>query len=131
MKDETKVWLEYANENLASAQILLDHGLFNPCLQNAQQSVEKMLKALLIETGIKVIKTHSIGELVTALAHARREVPIADEEVDLLDSIYLPSKYPLGSALPDFEPDRAVCERCVGVALRLRQWIEESLTRRS
>jgi HEPN domain-containing protein len=35
MKDEAKIWLEYANENLASAQILLDHGLFNPCLQNA------------------------------------------------------------------------------------------------
>ncbi len=64
MKDEAKVWLDYANENLASAQILLDHDLFNPCLQNAQQSVEKMLKALLIEIGIKVIRTHSIAELV-------------------------------------------------------------------
>jgi len=128
MKDEAKVWLEYAKENLASAQILLDHGLFNPCLQNAQQSVEKMLKALLIEAGIKVRRTHSIGELVTALAHAGMKVPMADEEADLLDSVYLPSKYPLGSALPDFEPDRAVCDRCVGVALRLRQWVAESIT---
>ncbi len=127
MKDEAKVWLEYANENLASAQILLDHGLLNPCLQNAQQCVEKMLKALLIETGIKVVRTHSIGELVAALAHARMKVPVTDEEVDLLDSIYLPSKYPLGSALPDFEPDRAVCDRCVGVALRLKQWVGESV----
>jgi len=36
MKDETAVWLEYAAENLASAQILLDSGLFNSCLQNVQ-----------------------------------------------------------------------------------------------
>ena len=127
MRDEAKVWLEYANENLASAQILLDHGLFNPCLQNAQQSVEKMLKVLLIETGIKVVRTHSIGELVATLAHAKMKVPVTDEEVDLLDSIYLPSKYPLGSALADFEPDRVICDRCIGIALKLRRWIEESI----
>jgi len=127
MKDEAKIWLEYANENLASAQILLDHGLFNPCLQNAQQSVEKMLKALLIETGIKVVRTHGIGELVAVLANAGMKIPVTDEEADLLDSIYLPSKYPLGSALPDFEPDRAICDRCIGIALKLRRWIAESI----
>ncbi len=125
MKDETKVWLEYARENLTSAQILLDHGLFNPCLQNVQQSVEKMLKALLIETGARIIRTHSIVELVTALAHVGRKVPVTDEEGDLLDSIYLPSKYPLGSALPDYEPDRAVCDQCIRIASRLRQSIVE------
>jgi len=125
MKDEAKIWLEYANENLASAQILLDHGLLNPCLQNVQQSVEKMLKALLIEGGVKIRRTHSIIELVTALAHAGTKIPVTDEEADLLDSIYLPSKYPLGSALPDFEPDRIVCDRCVGIALRLKQSVAE------
>ena len=36
MKDETKKWLEYAEENLHSANVLLDSELFNPCLQNAQ-----------------------------------------------------------------------------------------------
>jgi len=34
MKDETKKWLEYADENLRSARLLLDSELFNPCLQN-------------------------------------------------------------------------------------------------
>jgi HEPN domain-containing protein len=127
MKGEAKIWLEYADENLASAQILREHGLFNPSLQNAQQSVEKMLKALLIEAGIKVRRTHGIGELVAELANARMKMPVTDEEADLLDSIYLPSKYPLGSALPDFEPDRAICDRCIGIALTLRQWVAESI----
>jgi HEPN domain-containing protein len=49
MKDETKKWLEYAGENLASAQVLVDSQLYNPCLQNVQQAVEKMLKALLLD----------------------------------------------------------------------------------
>lgn len=36
MKDETKKWLEYADENLRSAKVLLDSKLFNPCLQNVR-----------------------------------------------------------------------------------------------
>ena len=30
MKDETKVWFSYADENLQSAKILFDQNLFNP-----------------------------------------------------------------------------------------------------
>ena len=56
MKDETRKWLEYADENLKSAKVLLDSELFNPCLQNAQQAVEKMLKAMLVEFSIKFKK---------------------------------------------------------------------------
>ena len=67
MKDETKKWLDYADENRRSAKVLLDSELFNPCLQNAQQAIEKMLKAVLIESATKVKKTHSINELVKIL----------------------------------------------------------------
>jgi HEPN domain-containing protein len=129
MRDETKTWLGYADENIAAAKLLLDHSLFNPCLQNVQQAVEKMLKALLLESGGKLQKTHSIGELVILLSQRGLSVPLEADECDLLDSIYLPSKYPLGSALPDFEPDRAVCDQCVGIALRLRQAVAESIAR--
>jgi|SaaInlStandDraft_3_1057020.scaffolds.fasta_scaffold45915_2 hypothetical protein len=30
MKDETTIWLKLANENLRSAELLLDGSLFNP-----------------------------------------------------------------------------------------------------
>lgn len=49
MKKDTESWLRYADENLKSAEILMGSGLFNPSLQNAQQAVEKYLKAVLIE----------------------------------------------------------------------------------
>ena len=121
MKDETKQWLEYANENLESAKVLLDNKLFNPCLQNAQQAVEKMLKAALVELSIKFKKTHSINELVMMLAENRLDIDLAEEECELLDSIYLPSKYPLGSILPDFEPDEQICRDCIAMAERVRE----------
>ncbi|MBW2100751.1 MAG: HEPN domain-containing protein, partial [Deltaproteobacteria bacterium] len=44
MRDETKTWLTYAEENFKSSKILLKNKLYNPCLQNVQQTVEKALK---------------------------------------------------------------------------------------
>ena len=49
MRDESSVWYNYAEENLQSARLLLENVLFNPCLQNVQQAVEKILKAALVE----------------------------------------------------------------------------------
>jgi len=119
MKDETKKWLEYADENLRSARLLLDSELFNPCLQNVQQAVEKMLKALLVESTKKIKKTHSMNELVNILDKHGLNVDMTEDDCDLLDSIYLPSKYPLGSILPDFEPDLQTCRQCIGIAERV------------
>ena len=128
MKDQTKKWLEYADENLRSAKVLLDSRLFNPCLQNVQQAVEKMLKAVLVESGVKIKKTHSISELVTILAEGGTKVNIEEHERDLIDSIYLPSKYPIGGILPDFEPDLQICRQCVAIADRLRDSIRDLLS---
>ena len=57
MSDEARTWLRYAEENLRSARLLLDHGLLNPCLQNAQQAVEKSLKAVLIARAIPYLSS--------------------------------------------------------------------------
>ena len=119
MKDETRKWLEYADENLKSAKVLLDNGLFNPCLQSAQQAVEKLLKAVLVEFSVKFKKTHSISELVMILAQSSLDIGLSEEECELLDSIYLPSKYPIGSVLPDFDPDDKICKTCIAIAERV------------
>ena len=116
MKDETRLWLVYAQENLTSALVLLQSCLFNPCLQNIQQAVEKSLKACLVEQGQKIRKTHSINELVAIMTALHCDVGIDEDECDLLDTIYLPSKYPLGNILPDFSPDSELCQRCLTIA---------------
>ncbi len=36
-----------------------------------------------------------------------------------LDTIYLPSKYPLGSVLPAFEPDAQTAEHCLAIVDRV------------
>jgi HEPN domain-containing protein len=120
MKDEALKWIQFADENLNAARILLQNMLLNACLQNIQQSVEKYLKAALICLDKPFKKTHSIRELMLLLAKSGTSVEITDDEQDFLDSIYLPSKYPLGSALPDFYPDIAICRQALEIAVRVQ-----------
>jgi HEPN domain-containing protein len=119
MKAETREWLDYAGENLKAARLTLENRLYNSCLQDSQQAIEKALKALLIEEGEELRKTHSIRELRGLLQDRSLRVDLSDEECDLLDSIYLPSKYPLGPALPPFDADEALGERCLTLADRV------------
>lgn len=116
MKDETRIWLEYSKENLDSARILLRSELLNPCLQNVQQSVEKSLKALCVENLKRLKRTHSISELKNILLGSDLKIDISEEECEFLDSIYLPSKYPLCSVLPYYEPDVEICNKGIAIA---------------
>jgi HEPN domain-containing protein len=112
MKDETRLWLAFANENLQMSRIALEREFFNASLQNAQQAVEKGLKALLIERGLECPRTHSIRELARLAIDT--DVHLSAEECDLLDSIYIPSKYPVFGVLPGEFAGRGVCERLSG-----------------
>jgi HEPN domain-containing protein len=102
--------------NLESCQILFKSNLFNPCLQNVQQTVEKALKAILIEKGIKLQRTHDILQIKQILLRHNIRIDLSDDECDFLNSIYLPSKYPLGSVLADFEPDESICRKGIFIA---------------
>jgi len=127
MKDETKIWLDYAKENFQSAKILLASELFNPCLQNVQQCVEKALKSLLIESSIKLKKIHSIAKLKNLLHSRKIDVEISDEDCEFLDSIYLPSKYPITSVLPYFEPDLEICNKGISIAESILKFVQNIL----
>ena len=116
MKNEWQQWLQYAEENCRVAALCFEGGLFNACLHNAQQAVEKALKALSLMIGLPLKKTHSIAELAADLRRAGVEIEFSEDDIDLLDSVYLPSKYPLGSALPDFFPDRDLAQHCLALA---------------
>ena len=115
MSAEPRLWLVYARENRQVAALCRDSGLWNPSLQNAQQAVEKALKAMGLACGLPLRKTHSLGELRRGLLDLGIDPGLTEDESDLLDTIYLPSKYPLGSALPAFEPDAQTVQHCLAI----------------
>jgi len=129
MNDEAAAWLRYAEENRQTAELCLGNGLFNPTIQNAQQAVEKALKSLCLHAGLPIRKTHSISGLRRDLLQVGVDCGLDDEACDLLDAVYLPSKYPLGSALPSFEPDEKVARHCLSIAGQILQFSAASCGR--
>ena len=127
MKKETEAWIVYADENLKSAEVLLQNGLFNACLQNIQQAVEKYLKSLLIEKGIGLIKSHNIRQLINTLAEQQMTITMPEDEIDLIDTVYLPSKYPLMSVLPKYFPDKNLCEKCLTIVFQIKNSVLDML----
>ncbi len=125
MKDEAQIWLKYAGENLESAKILLQSNLYNPCLHNVQQTVEKALKAILIQKAIKLKRTHDILEIKYLLQGNGIETNITEDDCDFLNSIYLPSKYPVGSVLSDYEPDKKICQEAIKIAEKALKFVTE------
>lgn len=119
MQEETKIWLTYSEENLEAAKVLLASELYNPCLHNIQQSIEKALKSLFIEKVIPFKKTHNIMELKTILEKNGISIELTEDECDFLDSIYLATKYPIGSALPFFYSDKSICKNSISLAERV------------
>ncbi len=124
MNDEIRLWWQYAEDNKKSAEVLLAQSLFNPCIQNAQQAVEKYLKTAPLAKGLPLRRTHSIQELTQLLKEAGCVIPLSPEDVYLLDAVYLPSKYPLGSALPDFTANDSICRKCLLLVESVRKAVE-------
>ena len=54
-------------------------------------------------------------------------IDISEDDMDLIDSIYLSSKYPFGSVLPDFEPDNSICETCINIAINIKEDVKTHL----
>lgn len=127
MNDEIRLWWQYAEDNKKSAEVLLGQSLFNPCIQNARQAVEKYLKTVLLAKGLPLRRTHSIQELCLLLGEAGIAIPLSAEDIDLLDAVYLPSKYPLGSALPDFTTDDSICNKCLKFVETVRKEVAKIL----
>ena len=119
MKDDTLAWLAYADENRNVAELSLAHGHLNACLHNAQQAVEKYLKALITEYDLPAKRTHVIYALWQDLSEKGLPSSLTEEDCDLLDAVYMPSRYPLFGVLPDAVPDREICEKCLCIACRV------------
>lgn len=113
-----------AGESVSIGPCTRNRLYFNPCLQNVQQAVEKALKAVTVMRGLPPQRTHHIRELVDQLQGHGTEVPLQEDEYDWIDSIYVSSKYPPESALPDTIPDEEACRSCIAIADRVLSWAD-------
>ena len=83
---------------------------------HAQQTVEKILKAILTEREVDFAKTHNILDLRNAAIRLGHEIELSDEDSVFLNSIYR-SRYPSDLGLVSSgEPRKEDAEKAIGIA---------------
>ena len=118
MRKATAAWIKEAEEELESANVLVEHGRFKSACYHSQQSVEKGLKAILLEKGQRPERTHDIVELHRAVTKTGSDSGLSMEDAVYLNSIYK-GRYPTEEGLlPHGDPSRADTERAVLSAKR-------------
>ncbi len=127
MRKEAEAWLRISAEDLQSAEVLFDRKLFRPVCYHAQQSVEKCLKALLVDSDIEIPRTHNILDLNNAAKKLGYSVEVTDEDAVFLSSVYR-ARYPSDAGLlPLGEPIKQDAERALKIARDMARWIKKQV----
>jgi HEPN domain-containing protein len=122
MKKGTKVWLDFADRDLEAARLLVDDEyVSNVVLFHAQPCVEKCLKALLEENGVLVPHIHSVVKLNSlVMEEAGISLNLDEDELDLVDAVYIDTRYPSGlGLLPSGYPTREDAREILRIAERI------------
>ncbi len=124
MRKEAEAWIKIAAEELQSAEYLMEKKLFRMVCYHAQQSVEKALKALLVEHDIEIPRTHNILDLNNAVKKIGHETKLSDEDTVFLNSIYR-ARYPAALGLvPSGEPTEKDAVKALQIARETARWLK-------
>ena len=96
MMKKTTAWLEFADRDLEAAKKLVNYEyLANIVIFHSQQCVEKCLKAILEEHNQYLPKIHGVTKLYELVRkNTNISLPISDDELDLVDNVYIDARYP-------------------------------------
>ena len=115
-------WLKRARSNLERAKMgKVSQGiLYEDLCFDAQQAVEKSLKAILIKLNQSFPKTHSIGILLKLIEEAGVEIPENINQAKLLTVYAVDSRYP-----GDYEPvSKEEYEEALKIAEDVFKWLD-------
>lgn len=119
MRKATEQWLRDCDDELSSAQVLLEHGKHRAACFHSQQCVEKCLKSLILEKGEKPQKTHDLLELRSSVEKLGWRMELDVDDAVFLNSIYK-GRYPSEEGLlPYGEPTDQDARRAVESAARI------------
>jgi HEPN domain-containing protein len=124
MKPTTREWTAKAEADFRSAKwegAAPDSPNWDAVCFHAQQSVEKYLKALLVEAGVHFPKTHDLGSLLDLLLPTRPGWEPLRPALNELTDIGVEARYPGATA------SAQDAERALKTAEEIRQQVREAL----
>lgn len=130
MKEETSYWFDHAKKDRKAAlKLKRDAYLGNIVLFHCQQTIEKILKALLVEISEKVPKIHSVYTLYEKIPEGiKQRLNFKIEELELIDTIYIDTRYPADlGILPSGTPTKQDVKEIIDITAAIYNKISKLL----
>ena len=125
MKKQVNDWILLADKDLYVSELLIndEHPLTNIVAFHCQQTIEKYLKAFLIENDIPLIKTHDLIKL-NGMIKEIKDLGIDESKLILINEVYVEARYPgeLG-LIPDGLPTVEQAIEFINIAKEIKEII--------
>lgn len=125
--EDPREWLNRPRSNLALASAQGEGVYLEDLCFNAQQAVEKAIKALLIQRHVEFPYVHDIAELLTVLEQAGQKLSHLIRQAERLTRFAVFTRYP--GIAPPIGPEEYT--EAMHIAREVVQWAEELLRSRS
>ncbi len=123
--EDPREWLNRARSNVLLAQAQGEGIYLEDLCFNAQQAVEKAIKAVLMQRAVEFPYVHDITQLLTLLEQAGQEIPPAIRQAERLTRFAVFTRYP-GVAPPIRSEEYTEAVRVAGEVIH---WAENLLLR--
>lgn len=120
-------WATFAEEDARLVIFLRNESsqFYSAICFHAQQFVEKILKGVLEGAGDIPPRTHDINALAKRLAKSNVVVPLTEDEILLLSSVYIDTRYPPDvGLLPNGAPTKKDVDSILKSVKKIKKWIE-------
>lgn len=98
-RNRYKVWQRQSQYDLQAAHLSYEKGFFEWACYQSNQSVEKILKALLTHEGMQPPRSHKLGALLGMANHANKQFKSVTFDYHKIEAFTYTSRYPF--LLPD------------------------------
>ncbi|RMH72858.1 MAG: HEPN domain-containing protein [Gemmatimonadetes bacterium] len=117
-------WLRFAKEDLQAAEVLMRGEQFNQACFHAQQSVERVLKALLQSKGMPIPKICLITELLEMCYPVDENLKSFEVDAQWMDKYYHSTRYPDAdpATLPANPPQQEETDRALRIAKQIFEY---------
>jgi HEPN domain-containing protein len=122
-------WATFAEEDFRLVEFLWNEStqFYGAICFHAQQFVEKIFKGVLEGAGAIPPRTHDINALAKRLAALNILVPLTEDEILLLSSVYIDTRYPPDvGLLPDGGPTQQDVDNIFRSIQKIAEWTGET-----
>ncbi len=125
-KNKILDWMRYAQDDLIASEHFyktMEFPIYRVVCFNAQQSVEKYLKAYQLFHDIEIIKTHNLSTLILSLKDFDTQIINFENKCNLLNGYAVQYKYP--DDFEDLTNDDAI--ESIEIAKKIEKFIKSKI----